>query len=63
MSTKKMSPARNAFENRVGQVILAFSALANIGVALVKDLAKGWFNKITFFVKIVSKPSRKTLNL
>ena len=43
---QKLSPAKAMFENRLAEVILAFSALANIGYALVKDLAKAWFKKI-----------------
>ena len=41
----KMSPTKNAFEKRLADVLLSFSALANIGFALVKDLAKVWFLK------------------
>ena len=41
---KKKSPTKTAFENRLAQVILIFSGLANIGWVLVQDLAKGWFN-------------------
>ena len=40
---QKLSPVKQAFENRLAEVVLAFSALANIGLALVKDLAKDWF--------------------
>ena len=39
----KISPAKKAFEDRLAEVMLTFSALANIGLALVKDLAKDWF--------------------
>ena len=39
----EVSPIKRAFENRLAEVVLAFSALANIGLALVKDLAKDWF--------------------
>ena len=39
----EVSPVKKAFENRLAEVILTFSALANIGLALVTDLAKDWF--------------------
>jgi len=48
---KKLSPTKTAFENRLAQVILIFSGLANIGWALVQDLAKGWFKKCPFILK------------
>ena len=37
---QKMSPAKLAFEKRLGEVMIIFSAVANIGRAIVKDLAK-----------------------
>ena len=40
---KKLSPTKSIFENRLADVILAFSALANISYAMVQDLAKAWF--------------------
>ena len=43
---QKMSPIKKRFENRLAEVLLAFSALANMGLALVKDLAKDWFKNL-----------------